>query len=522
MMISKEEKKWIAWFAFFILFIATVPYLVGYFNQGEYWRFTGFVYGVEDGNSYIAKMLSGSYGSWLFETPYTAFPQNGFIAFFPYLLLGKLAHAPGLHEQLIVLFQLFRWVAGWLYIYSSYCFISFFIEPIKLRRLGTILASVGGGLGWLTLFGFKTQGYQGLPLEFYSPETFGFLSILGLPHLAAARGFLLLGLLEFFKESKQNGIRTGLFFLALGFMQPMTVLIGFGVIGLYIIVEFVQYRFEKKIDIVTKNPLTTLKQAIVAGAISLPIPIYTAVSFVIDPYLSGWVKQNIILSPPFGDYLLAYGLLIPLGIIGGVQVYKKKPGLQYYTILAWVIIFPVLVYAPYNLQRRLVEGVWTALIILALLGIERLSFVNKSMIPILTGVSTLSSLIIFVGSVFSVTTPSFPLYRSAEEVKVFEFIQSNAAPGDVVLADYDVANGLPAWAPVKTLIGHGPESIQLTEIQDRVNRFYTNNDFSILNDFRIRFVLFEKNRPNRVFENNCNCQMVYTTSNYFLYRINSR
>ena len=55
----------------------------GFWLQGSDWRFTGFFIGVEDGNSYIAKMLSGTAGNWIFRTPYTAYPQNGFLAFLP-------------------------------------------------------------------------------------------------------------------------------------------------------------------------------------------------------------------------------------------------------------------------------------------------------------------------------------------------------------------------------------------------------------------------------------------------------
>jgi hypothetical protein len=80
-------------------------------TQGEAWRFTGFVFAVEDGNSYIAKMLLGANGAWLFRTPYTADPQRGVLAFLPYLLLGKLAAGEGIHEQLVALFHLFRILA---------------------------------------------------------------------------------------------------------------------------------------------------------------------------------------------------------------------------------------------------------------------------------------------------------------------------------------------------------------------------------------------------------------------------
>jgi hypothetical protein len=101
-------------------------YLVGYASQGTEWRYSGFVFGVEDGNSYLAKMLSGSAGAWLFRTPYTAEEQRGVLAFLPYFLLGKLAGPPGLQVQLAVLFHLFRLAAGILAILATYDFLAYF------------------------------------------------------------------------------------------------------------------------------------------------------------------------------------------------------------------------------------------------------------------------------------------------------------------------------------------------------------------------------------------------------------
>jgi len=176
---TQAEKKWLLLFALLVLGITTIPYAVGYALQGEEWRYTGFVFGVEDGNSYIAKMLSGAYGAWLFKTPYTAFPQNGFFGFFPYLLLGKISLRGMQHTSLVVLFHIFRWSGGALMILASYDFTSIFFEEIKYQRWATVLATIGGGLGWLALFGLSGLWGEGIPLSFYSPESFGFLSIYG-------------------------------------------------------------------------------------------------------------------------------------------------------------------------------------------------------------------------------------------------------------------------------------------------------------------------------------------------------
>ena len=175
--VTAAERRWVITFGMVVMLVTTIPYLIGYASQGDDWRFTGFVFGVEDGNSYIAKMLIGASGGWLFRTPYTTIFQRGVIAFLPYILLGKLAHGPGMHDQLVALYHIFRLGAGLLMIFATYDFLALLCHSIHLRRFGLILATLGGGLGWVLFLTGYSQGSSALPLDFYSPETFGFLSL---------------------------------------------------------------------------------------------------------------------------------------------------------------------------------------------------------------------------------------------------------------------------------------------------------------------------------------------------------
>jgi len=131
--------------------ITSIPYILGFAVQNPNWVFTGFIFGVEDGNSYIAKMLTGAAGEWLFRTPYTSYPQNGVFAFPFYIWLGKLGSTPGLHEQLVVLYHLFRICAGVLAIIATFDFIALFVKGSRNRQLATALVVLGGGLGWVLL-----------------------------------------------------------------------------------------------------------------------------------------------------------------------------------------------------------------------------------------------------------------------------------------------------------------------------------------------------------------------------------
>jgi hypothetical protein len=117
---GKSERRWAVTLGFAVMLLMTLPYLVGYASQGKNWHYTGLLIAAEDGQSYFAKMLLGANGDWLFKTPYTLTPQNGFLAFLPYLILGKLTSPPGQSEQMAGLFHILRFSGGILAALATY------------------------------------------------------------------------------------------------------------------------------------------------------------------------------------------------------------------------------------------------------------------------------------------------------------------------------------------------------------------------------------------------------------------
>ena len=505
--VNRKERRWVLWFGLIVMVITSLPYLAGYLRQGDAWQFTGFVFGIEDGNSYIGKMLSGAYGAWLFRTPYTTALQNGVVAFIPYLLLGKLASGSGMHEQLLALFHIFRIFGGILAILATYDFLALFLVSIKLRRLGLALCVFAGGLGWIAvLLGSKT-----LPLEYYSPETFGFLSIFGIPHLALARATFLWALviyLRFVSKADprwwRQSLWLGLLWLATGIAQPITALVLGLVIGLHCFATGLwQVTFRRNDVYGLKRWRAIVIMVAVACILPAPFLLYNAISFSSDPFLRAWTLQNIIRSPEPFQYLIAYGLVLPLAIAGVLQLLRLDAWMGLF-FAAWVLALPMLAYAPFNLQRRLLEGSWVALVTLALVAIE--GWRSRSS----TGTSLLSlkhidrilwffllafpsTLVLISGALLASWRPSIPLFRQKSEIQAFEYLKQSASPGDVVLASFDVSNALPAWAPLRVVVGHGPESVGLAELRPIVGAFYssTTSDaerIQFLKEQQVRFV----------------------------------
>lgn len=479
-----KEHQWVLIFSLFFLLILSIPYILGYFSQTANLKFSGFIFGVEDGNSYIAKMLSGANGAWLFKSPYTPFEQNGFLAFFPYILLGKLTSAPGLHEQLVSIFHIYRILGGMLCCLAIYDFISLFLKEEKSRRIALLLIVAGGGVGWIGVFGLKFQGYNGLPLEFYSPEAFGFLSFLGIPHLLVARALLLWGMTAYFKNSNHtylSGLKNGLFWFILGFFQPLTIVIGWAILGIFLLVKNILLSIRNKIQFfrIAKQDIAYYLGVITSSSVFV---LYTVISFEIDPFLNGWQAQNIILSPPPIDFLLAYGLMLIIGF-WGLKNYIKIDSEKATFLIVWIVFGLLFAYFPYNLQRRLTEGVWVVIVVSALLLYDNKKAIRKRFLFVIVP-SLLSSLILFVGGMGVVFDQQTPVFNFENNIQLFQKIDAEEKY-PVVLASHASGNVIPAYAAVRVVVGHGPESIQADVLEPAVEKFFQSG---IDENWRVEFI----------------------------------
>jgi hypothetical protein len=529
-LINKGERRWVWGFAVAVMLATCLPYLLAYSRQGETWDFTGFVIASEDGNSYIANMQSGSVGAWLWTSPYTAAPEQGTLVFMTYLLLGKLAAAPASHALLVLLYHLFRVIAGVLAILATYDFLALFLAQVRYRRLCTALVNLGGGLGWAILLAGRTSILGSLPLEFISPEAFGFLSLFGLAHLALARAFLLWGLRSYLLARQETGraallgsIRTGVFFLLTALAQPLTGMVAGAVPALHLVVTgtavlFSDPRLRDRLLMRRHAPvrpepsdshdgeiaspqrlamtewfkshspgwgeeslrstwLVYFKRFVIAGAIAGPFVVYNALAFSLDPFLKAWNAQSAIPSPSPLLYLLAYALVLPFAGVGGWRLLHKD-GWRAGFLIPWIVVFLIAIYLPFSLQRRLLEGTWAAWVVLAGLALEayhqgeltRQGWIKK-LSPVLS-LAFAATLILYVGSFLTVLKTAEPLYQPAAETAAFKYLAQNAAPGQVVLSSYETGNVLPAWTPLKVVIGLRTLTAGIETLQPEVERFY--------------------------------------------------
>jgi hypothetical protein len=466
--IAPREWRWLVAMSAVVLVVLSIPYLVGWLSATPQAHFSGFIFGLEDMYSYLAKMRFGARDGWEFRLVYTSEPHSGGLVFLPFLALGKLTAlisgrgAAVSTSSLLLSFHVARLVCGALLLVTVYHFIAEFVSRIGLRRLAWAIAVIGGGLGWLEvmLTGPIVAGRLP-PVEFYVPEAFTMLILSGLPHLALGRSLLLIGWLALFKATDRHAWRlavgAGLAWLGMGLCVPfytglLGILVATWLSGLWIMTRHI--------------PLEVAALAAIAGILPAAYFAYNAWLFSSNPVFAVWASQNLLPSPPPFEYMVAFGVLIALAVPGVLWLLKNGINRRSVLLLAWPPSAAMMVYLPINVQRRLLEGVIVPLGILAAMGVIYL-FETRSGGRLWTRVAAItllaalvpSMLFLVVGEAAVVSQPGSTLFRSSDELTALQWLADHAPADSVVLSTRPPGMLLPAYAPVRVYVGHGPETI---------------------------------------------------------------
>lgn len=486
---SASEIRFVLLVGVIALALSSVPYVLGAALATEERSFGGFVYAVEDCYSYLAKMRQGAEGAWLFHTPYTSEPHMGTLFYLFYLWLGKLAALPlggDLAGRLVAVYHAARVVLGLALLLTVYRFLAAFTERVAMRRLAWLMVTFGGGLGWLLIALGQPDWLGDTPLDLILPEGFTFLVLYAFPHLVLGRTFMLCGFLFLLRawglspspgvagrdrasRTVRDGLLAGLAWLLMGLIVPFYVAVAWAVMGSAWLMLGLRSR---------RVAWQELPGALAAALVSAPAPAYSAWVFTIDPVYAAWASQNMITSPHALHYLAAYGVLFLLAAFALRETWRA-PG-PLWLAWVWVAVTPVLVYLPFNAQRRLVEGVQVALSLLAAFGLTRVLGWATRVLRVRPGLAlvvvlvtlSLTNVLLVAGNSLLLRGRPAPIYRDASETAALEWLDSRLSPDDVVLASYETANYLPVRAVARVFVGHGPETMRFDEKMALMRRFY--------------------------------------------------
>jgi hypothetical protein len=461
------------------LILSSIPYFWGYLISDKEHSFNGFVIDVEDGNAYLSKMMTGYNGYWLHTSRYSTFPQKGLLIHLPYLWLGKLAGGNGIHAQLIALFHIYRAIALVIYSFGLYRFLQFFIKKERIRVTGVVLGIWGGGLGWIFILPGLSKFVNYVPLEFYSPEVFGFLAVLAFPHIVLARGLMLFAISEFLQQrtnqvSVKSQWKAGLYLFLAGICQPLNAAVGILVIAIaQLIISW------KNIgDWVSPMVLPVIGAGFWLGYVGW-------ISFT-DTYFKAWSLQNQFYSPKMMEFVLAYALVV-LYIATNYSKLRVANNCMLRIPIIWILLIPVLAYLPSELQRRLPEGSWCAVVVVLMFIFDQLEERENTRHQLyLSTALCFSSIVVLIILSLGVLQKSNQQFISQGWKDSFSFLEEKGYSGNV-LSEYEYGNLLPAWTNLTSVIGLKPETIQFGKVKQDIDAFYS----SISNDL-VRLKIIEK------------------------------
>ncbi len=475
--ISRQEWRGVFLFATGLVVLTTLPYLIAWAQQGADWRFSGFLFGVDDGFSYLGKMRLGARGILDFYLFYTPEPHTrAALVFLPYILPGWLVgrfigdQDPALVPTLTVTFHFMRIVFNLLLVIVLYRFIAAFLKAPHTRRLALLLAAVGGGLGWLTSLVFGGGWLGSAAPEFYIPEGFGFLILLGLPHLALARAALLGGFLFLFRALDSDRpwrdvLAAGLCWCGVGLVVPFYLTVIYAILAAWGAALWIAQR---------QFPLRLAVRGAAAAGLTLPLFAYFAWVFSSNPVFAAWSAQNKLPSPHPLLYVVSYAPLAILAGMGWIATRRAVTPPARSLLIGWPLVVPLLVYLPMiTVQRRLAEAVIVPLAILAAAGLRVLRRrAGRWPARLVTVTLCLSSLLFALGTLLNAFILDRPLFRPAGEIAMLDWLNRNLPADSVVLASFDTGSILPVYTALRPYVGHGPETLGAIEKELAVSRFY--------------------------------------------------
>jgi len=340
-------------------------------------------------------------------------------------------------------------------------------------------------------------------------DAYTFFTILTFPHSAAAVALLLLFLslaLRHIETPRLWTLTLGIVsLLCVCIIHPFTALLVDGILLVYWVFLAMHRRSVPRREGLSSAVWVLAPLSLIA---------YYQSAFIGDPVLANWSIQNILPSPPVTHLLLGYGILSPLALAGAIHLIREGQERRL-LLVAWVVAAVVLLYVPFTLQRRMVEGLHVPLCILATVGLFAylVPQVTRSVLAQRFarwrgyGSEGLQRLFLF-----SIIVAAFPskiylvaghsaavlshrptLYYERDEVEAVGWLRENTSATDTVLASYRIGRYVPARAAKRVFIGHFHKTVRLEEKERLADTFYQDMSgdearLRLLSKYGIRYV----------------------------------
>ena len=467
-----------------ILFLVNLPLLYFYIFPREGLVFLGRrVINSQDTYTYISFIEESKQGKLLLDNLYTSQNQQSTIVRPLYIILGKIASFFSISS--IEIFHIARIALSIIFIAILYRFLFRFFDDPKKRIFAFTLLLISSG------FGFIANIINPQSSDLWIPESNTFMSLAEAPHLILSELLMVSGFILFLKylqTKKTRYIILGpLFFLILSFEHPANLII----VGITIFLTSIF------------SGISVYRSLVLAFINSFGI-IFQIWQILTNPIINVW--KAIELSPPPSSYISGFGLLIPFSVIG-IEKYIHKDNKSYRLIIVWIFVTLFFLYAPFDKQRRIIEGVHIPLAILSTVGIfQILKKIKKTIRPwviyVILILLSLSSLYLVINDVNNISKDSirnnyYYYHISKPEYNGLMWLKEHTNTNDSILTNWFFGNILPGITGRKVYLGHKAQTENFDQKIKLINLFLldqnTTTSLNFLKQNNITYIFLGNN-----------------------------
>jgi len=483
---------------------------------------------------YISYIEQAREGNFLFQDLFTSKEESVPMLNIFWLGAGLFARFTGFSGNFVLEFLRIALIP--LLLFVAYLLLAFFIKNIFQRKLGFLLAALGGGLGFVLMpvlylvevFYPKGAILRDLPVDLDAAEAFLFTTSYYSAHfIFSTTLFILILLLTLLATEKKKviyAVPAGIMGLVLANFHPFTIVSLTFVFGIYFLYLLWQDR---------KAAFFLFKYFLIYFALLLPSIIYHLYMF-----QSPWWQNQTWNSTTFRPYFLAivfgYGLILFFAIYALILSFKRKLKIKNEKfLLCWVLGQIVLVFLPISVQGRFFEGYSLALIILAsypLAGyLEKRSWMTKGKVyaaAIFLVFFGLSYIFLIFLDLRNTYWRGNLVYIQRDAIEAMEELKNLVGKDDLILSDIYNATIIPGISVRRVFVGHGVETIDYERKYKILKRFMASTDVferkTILESNRIDYLFYDAGWKDYWTWNPDESdflQKVYEKGNYKIYKV---
>lgn len=489
--ISKNEWWFVGLITAIIIIFTSIPFVFGYIYTPKGGYFTG-IHSLAPGDYhvYFSNILETYKGHFLYRDLYTteSTQYNIINIFWNFAgLIGKIfSFSP------ILAFHASRIIAIPILLFTLYIFASYLYGESKKRKFFFLFLCFASGVGayFEPLFANVDMagGYYGKPMDVWVAESNIFLSMLHSGHMTLSLALVvIIFLLYLVGQEKQKfiySIIAGASSLLLLSFHPFLFPIICAVLFSHIIFLFITKN---------KQSIRAFYQSVTVLLMCVPMLLYYAYMMTNDIVSRVRAEQNINVTPLPHLLVLSYGFLFIFGVCGIYQFLKQKDK-DYKTIFLfiWLAVQIVIIYLPFNFQRRMVEGLSIPLIFFAFEYLWYLyprienniksAFIKKyifknpiAIIYILAMLFGASNLFVWARDIALSIEANPSVYISQKEVLPMLWFKNQADNNIKILADVNTAHFIPGIGAKTVFAGHAVETLYFSDKEKRVQKFFQDN-----------------------------------------------